>query len=68
MIRVWDLTSHQKTDLQFHGNWIRPVIWSPDGKRLASISDLESTIEIWDLATGQSLAVEYDAIWASSLV
>ncbi|KAK0627874.1 WD40-repeat-containing domain protein, partial [Immersiella caudata] len=44
--------------LEGHSKWVDSVVFSPDGQRLASGSALDSdnsTIKIWDAATGQCL-------------
>jgi WD40 repeat protein len=52
-VKVWDLATGQETlTLKGHTGWVRSVVFSPDGKRLASVS-LDQTVNVWDAATGQ---------------
>ncbi|KAI0548670.1 WD40-repeat-containing domain protein [Xylaria curta] len=45
-------TGQDKGSLKGHGSWITTIVYSPDGKKLASGS-LDNTIRIWEAATGQ---------------
>lgn len=55
-IRLWDVKSGQQKvpPLVGHSNGIRRIVFSPDGKILASASD-DHTILLWNLATGRPL-------------
>ena len=45
-----------------HDGWVMSVEWSPDGKRLLTVSEDMSTIRVWDAAAGQELVrKQYDA-------
>jgi WD40 repeat protein len=49
-IRVWDIAgSTQVADLRGHTDGVMEVRWSPDGKRLVSVSD-DKTIRVWSTA------------------
>ena len=41
--------------LKGHTSWVRSIAFSPDGKTLASASS-DSTIKLWDVATGKEQA------------
>jgi WD40 repeat protein len=44
--------------LQGHTTWVRKIVFSPDGRRLASISGGEGEIgelKLWDAETGEEL-------------
>jgi WD40 repeat protein len=53
-IRLWDVeTWEELPSLVVAGSEVRQLVFSPDGKTLASAS--ESTIQLWDVATWQAL-------------
>jgi len=55
-IRVWDLTTGKHTLLKGHFNPVVKIVFSPDGKRLASVAeghDNSSDIRIWSTSTGK---------------
>ncbi|MGI8502529.1 MAG: AAA-like domain-containing protein [Hassallia sp.] len=49
------LNIHQKNSLEGHKDVVRSVVYSPDGKTLASASD-DSSIKLWNIATGKKIA------------
>jgi WD40 repeat protein/serine/threonine protein kinase len=51
---LWDLSSGSRID-GAHGNNFRSVLFSPDGIRLAGVSDQGKEIRGWDAHTGESL-------------
>jgi len=52
-IRLWDATSGQcLRTLHGHDNWIRALVFHPNGKFLLSASD-DKSVKVWDLATGR---------------
>ncbi len=40
--------------LKGHSDWVMGVAFSPDGKRLASVS-MDKSVHLWDTATGQDV-------------
>jgi len=38
-----------------HSDWVRCVAFSPDGKRVASVSD-DKLVKIWDTVTGAAVS------------
>lgn len=52
-VKVWDAaTGRELLTLNGHTGWVMGVVFSPDGKRLASTS-LDGTVRIWSLTPGQ---------------
>src|SRR5262249_47159774 len=52
--------------LEGHTDWVRSMMWSPDGKTLASVSD-DKTIRLWDSTAGmllQTLKGHTDEVWS----
>lgn len=59
-IRLWNpQTGECLRVLSGHQSWIFWVIWSPNGKRLATASD-DQTIKLWDVQTGECLETLHD--------
>ncbi len=66
-IRIWRMADgEQRLAWQAHGDWIRNVTFSPDGKNLVGSDD--DSIKIWDVASGaciNSFAVTANSsIWS----
>jgi WD40 repeat protein/serine/threonine protein kinase len=56
-IHLWDAAARQEiTTLKGHSFYVTSIVYSPDGKLLASGSG-DSTIRIWDVATGENIRV-----------
>jgi WD40 repeat protein/nucleoside phosphorylase len=50
-VRLWDLeTGLEQRILHDHEGWVRGVVFSPDGKMLASWAD-DGTVSLWELGT-----------------
>ena len=56
-IRLWD-TKAGTYRLTFtgHTDWIRSMVFSPDGKTLASGS-ADNTVRLWDIITGKNRGI-----------
>ena len=60
MIKIWDKTGKLVNTLRGHKKPIRSLSFSPDGKRLVSITGLtlpltDHTVKLWDVVTGEEL-------------
>jgi WD40 repeat protein len=53
-VKLWDLTTGQGLTLKGHTDAVNSVVYSPDGKRLASAS-WDKTVKVWDAASGQEI-------------
>lgn len=52
VIKIWDSSNGAcLRTLVGHDNWIRGIVWSPNGKYLLSVSD-DKTLRVWDLGAG----------------
>jgi WD40 repeat protein/serine/threonine protein kinase len=54
-VKIWEVATGQKLlTLEGHTDLVREVVFSPDGRRLAS-SSKDRTVKVWDVETGQEL-------------
>lgn len=53
---LWGLFGSEFADLRGHNGWVQAVVWSPDGRRLATASG-DETARIWNADNDRELAV-----------
>ncbi|WFD30465.1 Lissencephaly-1 [Malassezia sp. CBS 17886] len=53
-IRLWTQQGECLRVLSGHDNWVRALVFSPNGKHLLSVAD-DKTMRIWDLASGRCI-------------
>jgi len=54
-IKIWDTrTALCVLTLVGHDNWVRDVVWHPNGKYLVSVAD-DKSIKVWDLLQGRCI-------------
>ncbi|GCE25313.1 hypothetical protein KDA_07970 [Dictyobacter alpinus] len=51
---IWDLATQKTTTLKGHTDQVAHVVWSPDGKYIAS-SSYDGTVRVWDATTGTNI-------------
>jgi WD40 repeat protein len=52
IIRVWSTDNAEPLfDISAHTNWVRGIVWSPDGQQIVSASE-DKTIKFWDSSNG----------------
>ena len=50
--RLWDAATGKQIFVLNHDGWVRNVVFSPDGKYVATASD-DNTARIWNASTGK---------------
>lgn len=51
-IIIWDSRGERVANLNGHDNWVRGLVFHPNGKHLISVSD-DKTLRVWDLETSK---------------
>ncbi len=42
-----------------HSNRVNAVVWAPDGSRIASGSEIDTTVQIWDALSGANVVIHH---------
>lgn len=60
-IKIWETaTGLCITTLVGHDNWVRGIVWHPNGKYIISVSD-DKSIKVWDIKQGRATKTINDA-------
>jgi WD40 repeat protein len=55
-IDLWDVRTGEKVrSWEAHEKRVRDLAFSPDGKRVVSLSDHDKSVRLWDVATGKQI-------------
>jgi WD40 repeat protein len=65
-VRLWDAaTGETRGTLEGHSNWVNAVVFSPDGRLVASRAD-DETVRLWDIELKETVRTiecgRYDAL------
>ena len=52
----WVFSPHPLYTYKGHANWVSSVVWSPDGKRIASGSN-DNTVQVWNATDGSHVFI-----------
>jgi WD40 repeat protein/serine/threonine protein kinase len=57
-VRLWDVAKDRAlASLDGHTNLVAAMIWSPDGKHIATVGAFGGDVRLWDAATAQCLRI-----------
>ncbi|WP_199248296.1 toll/interleukin-1 receptor domain-containing protein [[Phormidium] sp. ETS-05] len=54
-VKLWQIDGTPIVTLTGHGDWVRKVLFSPDGKNLVSLSE-DTTVKLWEVEKKGSIA------------
>src|SRR5262249_14242462 len=65
VLKFWEVaTGKEQTSVEAHGGPVTFLVFSPDGKTLATVSNADDTVRLWDVATAQKRAALEQATFA----